>query len=140
MHWIFYVIVILILGYPHISNAQVETALIINTLDKNEYVEHRKKKPLMDLSQKSLVAKLNPLTYLVSATLFIYQNLVSEQIMANCVYEVSCSENFKQQIAHNGMKGFLLGLYQFNNCSERVIDDYPAHKINSKGKIINSIE
>lgn len=86
-------------------------------------------------------SKFNPLIYLSGSLLYSYQNLISEQIQANCNYKISCSENMKQQIKNKGiLLGIFNGLNQLANCAESVTNDYPNYKITKGGKIDNSTE
>ncbi len=61
--------------------------------------------------------KYNPIGYLSTAALFIYQNVVSEQIQAQCTYQKSCSEFTKLAIHDYGfLKGTFIGLNQLLSC------------------------
>jgi putative component of membrane protein insertase Oxa1/YidC/SpoIIIJ protein YidD len=85
--------------------------------------------------------KFNPFIYVASGLLFVYQNILSEQISADCTYETSCSEYTKKCVAKHGfIKGSILGVHQLSCCSETVKQDLPEHRINKKGKIINEVD
>jgi putative component of membrane protein insertase Oxa1/YidC/SpoIIIJ protein YidD len=87
---------------------------------------------------KSTIGKLNPLYYLSAGLLYTYQNIISEQIQADCMYEVSCSQYAKLNVQKYGLiRGTLLGFHQLNNCIPSAIYDYPEFKINKNEKIIN---
>jgi uncharacterized protein len=86
-------------------------------------------------------AKGNPLTYIAAGLLFFYQNLLSEQISANCTYQMSCSEYTKKCIERYGIvKGTLIGLHQLSCCVPNISVDHCEHKISENYKIINIIE
>lgn len=86
----------------------------------------------------SFLGKVNPLHYVSAGLLYTYQNVISEQIQAECMYEVSCSQYTKHAIEKMGLvKGTFIGFHQFNSCVPDVIDDYPTYLISSQGKIDN---
>ena len=113
-------------------------AAIVNVAFNHEETPQQRR--IIDIKQLSLVAKINPLTYIGAGLMFVYQNVISEQIQATCNYEISCSEYTKRCIESKGIiSGTLLGLSQLNNCFEGVLFDYPNHLISPGGKIVNSI-
>jgi len=86
-------------------------------------------------------ASYNPLFYVASGLLYVYQNVFSAQISANCVYETSCSEYTKRCIQKHGIiKGSFIGLHQLSCCTPSIHLDYCEHMISETGKIINPIE
>jgi putative component of membrane protein insertase Oxa1/YidC/SpoIIIJ protein YidD len=96
-----------------------------------------KKRGLLNLKN----GKSNPLTYLAAGMLFFYQNIVSEQISADCSYQMSCSEYTKRCIEKFGIiKGTFIGLHQLSCCVPNIREDHCDHKVSEKGKIINGIQ
>lgn len=86
----------------------------------------------------NFLAKMNPLHYVSAGLLYTYQNVISEQIQADCMYEISCSQYTKYSIQKYGLvKGTLLGFHQLNNCIPSAIYDYPDFKLTREDKIIN---
>jgi uncharacterized protein len=122
------------------QNAEADKSMIVANLFEN--FEYKKAEPrkLMALNQKSFISKINPVVYISAGLLFFYQRIISEQIQADCTYEISCSSYTKHAIERYGFKGFLIGIHQLNNCAPTVIDDYPKFKISEKNKINNSFE
>ena len=103
-------------------------------------IPQKQKRPFLK-PDASVAIKLNPLTYLSGGLLYVYQNVISEHIQADCQYHVSCSENMKQSIKKRGFfVGILNGLNQLSNCGGNIIQDYPNYKITPLGKINNAIE
>jgi putative component of membrane protein insertase Oxa1/YidC/SpoIIIJ protein YidD len=99
------------------------------------------KRKVLSLRNKKLIYKINPVTYVSAGALFVYQNVISQQIQANCNYEISCSEFTKRSIEEHGfIKGLLTGLNQLTNCAPSVLDDHCEYVISKNLKIINSIE
>ena len=92
---------------------------------------------ILYLKNRSTIAKFNPLLYVSAGMLFFYQRIVSEQIQAECTYEISCSDYTKFSIERHGFKGFLSGINQWNNCFPSVIFDYPEYKVSKNLKINN---
>lgn len=85
--------------------------------------------------------ELNLFYVLSSRLMYLYQNLLSEQIQAECVYVISCSEHAKLKIEEKGLIiGILAGGYQLMNCFTGVVYDYPWYKITQDFKVINEDE
>lgn len=96
-----------------------------------------KKRVLLNLKN----GKANPLTYLAAGMLFLYQNILSEQISADCSYQMSCSEYTKKCIEKYGIiKGTFIGLHQLSCCVPTIREDHCDHKVSEKGKVINGLE
>lgn len=87
------------------------------------------------------IKRLNPLLYISSGLIYTYQNLFSEQIQANCTYEVSCSSYTKRCIERHGfIVGLLMGLDQMSACFMDVKKQYPEYKISDEDLIDNRFE
>jgi uncharacterized protein len=98
-----------------------------------------KKAPFLFFKKRS--SYFNPLSYLGAGMLFVYQNMFSEQIQADCVYETSCSEFTKRCIHKSGFFiGTLKGFNQLSECSPAAIYEHAPINVNSRQKIINRIE
>ncbi len=90
---------------------------------------------------KKRASYFNPLAYLGAGALFVYQNVVSQQIQAACVYQVSCSEQARQAIARYGIvRGLLEGLSQLQDCSPGALHEHPPLFIAVDGKVINTFD
>jgi len=63
---------------------------------------HQKTKARKLVSPKNDITKINPLFYVGGTLLFLYQNVFSEQIQAQCAYQISCSEYTKLSIQKKG--------------------------------------
>ena len=86
------------------------------------------------------IQRVNPLWYLSGALLYAYQNVLSEQIQADCNYQLSCSGYTKKCIEQHGLfLGILLGADQLNACQPNVYLDYETESVNGLGKIINDV-
>ncbi len=82
--------------------------------------------------------KYNPIGYIGTGALFVYQNIISEQIQAKCSYQISCSEFTKQSINTFGfLKGTFIGLNQLLSCVPFAIEDTNPYFISQNNLIIN---
>lgn len=67
---------------------------------------------------KSILKKYNPLTLIAGSLLYTYQNLISQQLSASCLYHPSCSSFGKEAIEKYGfIKGFFLAADRVNRCN-----------------------
>lgn len=80
----------------------------------------------------------NVLKPITGALLFFYQQILSEQIQADCVYETTCSSYMKQCLETYGTgRGILSGLYRYTTCTGFEIRYRKEIEIDRHGKIIN---
>ena len=89
----------------------------------SEYKQGTSKNRAFIKPQKT-ITYFNPLFYLSATGLFIYQNIISEQIQADCRYKTSCSQFTKQCVQKNGFLGLLRGLDQISACYPGVNKQY----------------
>lgn len=112
----------------------VQTAFAVPVQQNN----HRK---ALELKDKSILVKINPLTYVGVGLLYFYQNVVSEQFSADCTYQRSCSENAKKAIERYGLiKGVWLGAQQLNACFPGVRTEHADHAVRQNGKVYINLE
>jgi uncharacterized protein len=81
----------------HAQNSDSISTTLINSTFREFDIAPKLHRGFITLP-KSNLKKLNPLIYIGGGLLYVYQNMVSEQIQANCMYHVSCSENMKTQL------------------------------------------
>ena len=126
--------------HSQLSAQNVNMLVVENTFADYKLDKPHTPKPI-SLRKKSFIAKLNPFHYGSAGLMFFYQSVLSEQIQANCNYEISCSNYTKRCIERFGLvKGILLGFDQLTNCTVGALYDFPAYKISSRLKIINALE
>lgn len=119
----------------------INNEIISAVFENNENSSTLKKREILSLKNKSFTQKLNPFLYVGATLLYFYQNVISEQIQANCMYKISCSEFTKKSIEKNGfVKGTLSGFHQLSNCFQGAIYEHPVYMINENGKINNTID
>ena len=99
------------------------------------------RKKIISFKNRKVLTVINPLNYLAAGLLFFYQSILSEQIQADCTYEISCSNYTKLCINKDGfIVGSLKGLHQLTTCFPANIDDCPKYKISTNLKIKNQVE
>jgi putative component of membrane protein insertase Oxa1/YidC/SpoIIIJ protein YidD len=73
----------------------------------------------------------NPINLAFKGSLFFYQNVISQQISAQCLYDVSCSDFSKQSIQKFGLlKGVFLSADRILRCNRISALDIPISEIN----------
>jgi putative component of membrane protein insertase Oxa1/YidC/SpoIIIJ protein YidD len=98
----------------------------------------KSKRRFMKRENATTIQKLNPLWYLSGGLLFFYQNVLSEQIQAECNFKLSCSGYTKKCIEQHGLLvGIIMGADQLNSCQPNVYRDYETESLNENLKIIN---
>lgn len=113
---------------------------------RESYVDHlfqsdAKPKKREFLRPTTTFQKINPLFYFGSGALFFYQNVISEQLQANCQYEISCSEIARLSIRKFGtIKGVFIGIDQLNSCVPNVFLEHDRHFISNEFKVKNEIK
>lgn len=95
-----------------------------------------------DLAEKKHkhTRKANVLTLPLHLLLDFYQKVVSPQISAQCLYEVSCSRHSRLLIQRFGpLKGVFLSADRLSRCNMQVAEQVSPARISQKGKIKDEI-
>lgn len=131
---------ILLLGFTLRAGAQdkgLETKLLETSFSDLRPAAKKLRKITMFKKQ---ISYFNPLSYAGAALLFVYQNLISEQIQADCMYQVSCSEYTKRSIENKGLViGTLMGFNQLSECFSGAQYEHRTSSIHQH-KIDNRVE
>jgi putative component of membrane protein insertase Oxa1/YidC/SpoIIIJ protein YidD len=91
------------------------------------------KRPYIYKDDPSLIKKINPVNLLIGGTLYIYQNVLSKHISADCLFIPSCSEFSKQAIKEDGLiKGILLSIDRLNRCNRIAAQDLKHTSVDQK--------
>lgn len=136
--YILFILTIYSLCFAAQNSPAITQKLIASSFNKTDK-EHLIKRKLVIFNTSN--ARLNPLNYLCASILFVYQNVFSEQIQADCTFEISCSEYTKLSIQKNGLFiGTLKGFNQLSECSPSAIYEHPPVYLNQNQKIINHLE
>jgi putative component of membrane protein insertase Oxa1/YidC/SpoIIIJ protein YidD len=133
---------LLILQFSHNVYGQSNITInekIVSVSFADTFEKKLPKKKLMAFVNKQ--SYFNPLNYLGAGLLFVYQNVISEQIQADCCYEISCSQYTKLSIERYGsLIGILNGFNQWSECFNAAIYEHPPVYRNSNHKIVNHFE
>jgi putative component of membrane protein insertase Oxa1/YidC/SpoIIIJ protein YidD len=90
---------------------------------------------------KNVFIRYNPISLTFGAMMFFYQKQVSQQIAANCPYEISCSAFSKACIQKYGLiKGVALSADRLTRCTQFTVIDMSDLNLNRNNKIIDSVE
>lgn len=80
---------------------------------------HFHKRAYMFKEEKRPLVKYNPVSLSLGGLMYLYQNAISQQLSANCLYQPSCSEFSKRSIAHFGIfKGVFLSADRITRCNK----------------------
>ena len=83
--------------------------------------------------EPSLIKKINPVNLLIGGSLYVYQNVLSKHISADCLFTPSCSEFSKQAIKEDGLfKGILLSIDRLNRCNRIAAQDLKYKSVDKK--------
>lgn len=81
-------------------------------------------RPYIYQHETSFLKKYNPISLLIGSSLYVYQNVFSKHISADCLFTPSCSEFSKQAIKEFGLlKGTLLSIDRVNRCNRIAATD-----------------
>jgi len=117
-----------------------EKKLILSQEFKNSSFKKRDVKFLKTKS-KNIFIRYNPISLTFGAMLYFYQKQVSQQIAANCPYEISCSAFSKACIQKYGIiKGVALSADRLTRCTQFTVFDMTELSLNKNNKIIDSVE
>jgi len=81
-------------------------------------------RPYIYQKEQSFIKKFNPFGLLIGGTLYVYQNVLSKHLSADCLYTPSCSEFSKQAIKEYGLlKGIIMTADRLNRCNRIAAQD-----------------
>lgn len=134
------IFILYIIGLISINKAYSQQPELNNKIADNLFSDFKKeevhKRKMIIVTKKN---RFNPLVYFFGGLLYVYQNIISEQIQASCQYHLSCSDYMKKIIQKKGLLvGVLKGTNQLINCAPYVLNDYPDCKHTKYNKIDNS--
>ena len=91
------------------------------------------KRPYIYKNEPSLIKKINPVGIVYGGSLYIYQNVLSKHISADCLFTPSCSEFSKQAIKEYGLlKGIILTIDRVNRCNRIAAQDLKHYTVDPK--------
>ena len=103
-------------GYGQTVRAAEDMKFIEQT---SNLKSHFHKRDYIFKDETSKFVKYNPVSMVMGGLLYVYQNAISQQLSANCLFHPSCSEFSKQSIVHYGLfKGVFLSADRLTRCNK----------------------
>jgi putative membrane protein insertion efficiency factor len=104
------------------ASVKQDIELIHTHLDQS--YSDNSERPYIYRNETSFIKKFNPFGLLLGGSLYVYQNVFSKHISADCLFTPSCSEFSKQAIKEYGLlKGVLLSIDRVNRCNRIAAED-----------------
>jgi putative membrane protein insertion efficiency factor len=92
---------------------------------------HFHKRDYMFNQEESALIKYNPVSLTLGGLMYLYQNTLSQQLSASCLFEPSCSQYGKRAIRHYGIfKGIFLTADRITRCNKIAARDIHPLTIN----------
>jgi len=95
-------------------------------------------RPYIYKDEKNLLIKYNPVSLSLGGLLFVYQNTISYQFSADCLYNPSCSQFSKLALRKYGfIKGCFLSADRLTRCNRISATGIHVLKIDEKNHTCN---
>jgi len=115
------------------SNIQLILQTKTNTLDK-----HKHRRNYIYKDETSWLKKYNPISLSFGSLLYLYQNVLSQQFSADCLYHPTCSDFSKDAIREYGLvKGLFLSSDRICRCNRIAATSINYFKIDQKSHHAN---
>jgi len=103
--------------------------------DQLQDQSHFHKRDYMFKEETNLLIKYNPVSLSLGGLMYLYQNTLSQQLSASCLFEPSCSQYGKHAIRHYGIfKGIFLTADRITRCNKIAARDIHPLTINTKSR------
>jgi putative membrane protein insertion efficiency factor len=137
----FFLFIFSIIGLKATVSAQISSSDLLLIKQKNESVIPKKNiRKYTNLSKNKWQA-YNPINLTFSGLMFFYQNVLSSQVNAGCIYSPSCSEFSKQCIKKHGLvKGIFLSADRVQRCNRITVLGLNIRNLNSQFKFPDNPE
>ncbi|MFM2224391.1 MAG: hypothetical protein RJA07_593 [Bacteroidota bacterium] len=119
--------------FSMVVKSQSSKSFDLNLIKKNksEIATLNMHRNAIHFKSKNVFVNYNPISLFFKGSLYFYQNVISKQISAQCLYDVSCSDFSKQSIQKYGLlKGIFLSADRILRCNRISALDIPASTIN----------
>lgn len=94
---------------------------------------HFHKRDYMFKEEESPLVRYNPVSLTLGGLMYLYQNTLSQQLSASCLFEPSCSQYGKRAIRHYGIfKGIFLTADRITRCNKIAARDIHPLTIDEK--------
>lgn len=123
----------------HPCSAQTDDSILLQYhLEENKYADYQ---PTYMFAESPVLIKYNPVTLVPGGLMFLYQKVISPQIFADCLYELSCSKFSVKAIQHFGIiKGIGLSADRLTRCNQFAGEDIDPIRINQEtGKVTDDL-
>lgn len=111
------------------------TGITVTYNGRTDTVNNREK---MVYDNQQPIAKLNPLRWLATGSMYFYQQVLSPQINAGCLYQRTCSNYSKAAIKQFGIiRGVLLTADRLSRCTSGVLPEIMSYRYDAHGHIID---
>lgn len=118
----FILLFVSIKGYSQKINVASDL-LLIDSLAKQR-IPLKAKRNYIYKDQPKTFRNSNPLSLVFGGSLFVYQNVLSQHLSANCLYQPSCSDFGKHAVQEFGLiKGTLLSFDRLSRCNRIAATD-----------------
>jgi putative component of membrane protein insertase Oxa1/YidC/SpoIIIJ protein YidD len=127
------VTLIFLITFSMVVKSQSSKSFDLNLIEKNksEITTSNVHRNAIHFKSTNAFVNYNPISLFFKGSLFFYQNVISKQISAQCLYDVSCSDFSKQSIQKYGLiKGVFLSADRILRCNRISALDIPASTIN----------
>lgn len=103
-----------------ISAQQVDAAADMKFLQEaTQQKSHFRERDYVFKDEANIFVKYNPVSLTLGGLLYVYQNSISQQFSAGCLYHPSCSQFGKKAIAEYGfLKGIILTSDRLTRCNK----------------------
>lgn len=119
--WPTRIIIVLLIVAPLYSSSQERVSNNLEfyvRLNKNRIKKQHKHRSYIFKKETSALKKYNPINITFGSLLFLYQNVLSPQFSADCLFHPTCSDFSKQAIQHFGLlKGIFLSADRITRCN-----------------------
>jgi putative membrane protein insertion efficiency factor len=100
------------------QNSFTSDIQLITTIKVDNQTTKNSTRSFLYSNQKNLLKKYNPVNLAFGSLLYLYQNTISQQFSATCLYHPSCSDFSKQSIQKYGLvKGIFLSADRVMRCN-----------------------
>lgn len=127
--------------YAHVfSQNKSDRELIMNKKLETHKYDSRKVSYIFKDS-KNVLVKYNPISLTFGGLMLFYQKVLSQQILSECPYEISCSNFSKAVIKRYGIiKGIALTADRLLRCNGIAAKDIGVYDLSPQMKIVDSPE
>ncbi|MES2381655.1 MAG: membrane protein insertion efficiency factor YidD [Bacteroidota bacterium] len=135
------IFIIILSTFTHSVHAQIDSIDI--ALIKQKETTFKPQTPIRPYTHlhKSKWQTYNPINLTFSGLMFFYQNIISSQINASCLYSPSCSEYAKDCIKKYGLiKGMFLAADRVQKCNRITLLGLDLKKLNKHNRFNDSAD